>query len=113
MSLCCCNTINCLYVVATAGFLLYKILSHHTDIGQFLIIFSITLADEMFNEWFWHPDEPAAEKNSEEKKKESTTPVVSPSQASPEPREERYQDHVNGHKIIIKLNNHIVFDLRP
>lgn len=35
-------------------------------------------------------DEPAGEKNSEEKKKERTPPVVSPSQGSPEPREERY-----------------------
>lgn len=64
----------------------------------------------MTKEWFWHPDEPAADKNSEEKKKERTTPVVSPSQASPEPREERYQlqDCVNGLEIIIKLNNHIL-----
>lgn len=38
------------------------------------------------------PDEPGGgDKPSEEKRKEQTTPVVSPSQGSPEAKEERYQ----------------------
>lgn len=39
----------------------------------------------------WSTDEPAGgDKPSEEKKKESAAPVMSQSQGSPEPREERY-----------------------
>ncbi|XP_056123532.1 transcription elongation factor A protein 1 [Rhinichthys klamathensis goyatoka] len=47
-----------------------------------------SLAKSLIKSWKKLLDEPAADKNSEEKKKERTTPVVSPSQASPEPREE-------------------------
>lgn len=39
-------------------------------------------------------DEPSGgDKNSEEKKKEPAAPVASPSQGSPEPKEERYTQH--------------------
>uniref|UniRef100_A0A8C2A894 Transcription elongation factor n=1 Tax=Cyprinus carpio TaxID=7962 RepID=A0A8C2A894_CYPCA len=47
-----------------------------------------SLAKSLIKSWKKLLDEPAAEKNSEEKKKEHTSPVVSPSQASPEPIEE-------------------------
>ncbi|XP_051989465.1 transcription elongation factor A protein 1-like isoform X1 [Xyrauchen texanus] len=47
-----------------------------------------SIAKSLIKSWKKLLDEPAGEKNSEEKKKECTTPVVSPVQASPEPREE-------------------------
>lgn len=47
-----------------------------------------SLAKSLIKSWKKLLDEPAGEKNSEEKKKERTPPMVSPSEASPEPREE-------------------------
>lgn len=47
-----------------------------------------SLAKSLIKSWKKLLDEPAGEKNLEEKKKERTPPMVSPSEASPEPREE-------------------------
>lgn len=111
MSLCCCNTINCLYVVATAGFLLYNILSHHTDIGyigQFLIIFSITLMKCITSGFDIQMR--LLQKRTLKRKRRNTQHQwfhhLKPAQ-SPERRGTKTM------LMLIQLYNHIVLDLRP